>query len=121
MNLFDIVNLKNELQELEQQTNDANFWQNLELSSSVTKQINQLKTKIETYEKISKDLNDIVEMNELVEQEQEETLEDELIKSIKKIENEIDKLEINTLLTGKYEKNNAILTLHSRCRRNRGM
>ena len=51
-------------------------------------------------------------MNELVKMENEESLEDELISSIRKAEKEVESLEINTLLSGKYDKNNAILTLH---------
>ena len=51
-------------------------------------------------------------MNLLVEEEQEESLEEELMHSIKDIQKEIEKLEISTLLSGKYDSNSAILTIH---------
>ena len=54
-----------------------------------------------------------------LEQEKEESLEEELKKSIKQIEKEIEKLEIDTLLSGKYDINNAIITIHPGARRDR--
>ena len=112
MNLFDIANLRKKLKELEEQTNNAAFWLDSTNSSKVLKEINQLKSKIEEYQKIENNLNSVVEMNLLVEEEKEESLEEELINSIKELQKEIEKLEINTLLSGKYDSNSAILTIH---------
>lgn len=112
MNLFDISKLKDELSKLEERTNELGFWQNIDNSTKIVKQMNGLKAKIESYSKIENHLKDIIEMNDLVERENEESLEDELSKSIKQLQKEVDKLEIDTLLSGKYDVNNAILTLH---------
>ena len=118
MNLFDILNLKQELKELEDKTNEVDFWQDSKKSSKVLKQLNEIKSKIDFYKKIENDLADIIEMNNLVELEKEESLEEELKKSIKQVEKEIEKLEIDTLLSGKYDSNNAIVTIHPGARRN---
>ncbi len=112
MNLFDIADLKEKLKELEMQTNTEAFWSDSTNSSKVLKEINQLKSKIEGYQKIENNLNNVIEMNLLVEEEKEESLEEELTKSIKELQKEIEKLEINTLLSGKYDSNSAILTIH---------
>lgn len=112
MNLFDISKLKEELAVLEEKTNNVDFWQDSENSSKVLKKLNQLKSKIESYKKIEANLINVIEMNTLVEQEKEESLEEELKNSIKQVEKEIEKLEIDTLLSGKYDSNNAILTIH---------
>lgn len=119
MNLFDILNLTKQLQNLEKETNNADFWSNSENSALILKQINELKGKVENYKKINQKLLSIIEMNDLVAAEKEESLEEELQNSIKQIEKEIEKLEINTLLSGKYDQNNAILTLHPGARWNR--
>ena len=66
----------------------------------------------EDYKKTEQFLEDIIEMNELVSNENDESLEEELLKSIKELDKKIEKLEINTLLSGKYDMNNAIITLH---------
>ena len=112
MNLFDISNLKEELKQLEEKTNNTDFWQDSQNSSKILKQINQIKSKVESYKRIENNLNNVIEMNILVEQEKEESLEEELRTSIKQLEKEIEKLEIDTLLSGRYDSNNAILTIH---------
>ena len=112
MSLFDISNLTIELKKLENKTSEEYFWNDSTNSKEVLKEINEIKSKIEFYNKTMKNLEDIIDMNELVEQENEESLESELQKSIKQLENQVEKIEINTLLSNKYDKNNAILTLH---------
>lgn len=112
MNLFDISNLAKQLQQLENETNTESFWTDSQNSTKVLKEINQLKSKIESYKKVENNLNNIIEMNNLVEQEKEVSLEEELQKAMKQLEKEVEKVEINTLLSGKYDSNHAILTLH---------
>lgn len=112
MNLFDIANLKTKLAQLEEQTNDVNFWTDNVNSSKVLKEMNQLKRNIESFQKLEQNLGNLIEINELLEIEKEESLEEELQQSMKQIEKEMEKLEINTLFSGKYDSNNAILTLH---------
>lgn len=112
MSPFDISNLILKLKALEKKTNNPDFWNNNSSSAVTIKEINNLKSKIEGYNKTKTQLENIIEMNELVKEEKEESLEEELIKSIKLIENQIDKLEINTLLSEKYDLNNAIVTIH---------
>ena len=119
MNLFDILKLEKELEKLEEETNSAEFWSDSNNSTKVLKQINGLKSKIQKYRKVNEKLLDIIEMNTLLAEEKEESLEEELQKSIKQIEKEIEKLEIDTLLSGKYDVNNAIVTIHPGARRDR--
>lgn len=112
MSHFDITNLKNKLHELESKTNETNFWEDSKNSTKILKEINLIKGKIEGYKKVEANLQNIIEMNDLVFEEKEESLEEELLKSIKQLDKEVEKLEINTLLSGKYDINNAIITLH---------
>ena len=51
-------------------------------------------------------------MSELLQAEEDEELAKELLKSTYTLEKDIEKLEITTLLSGKYDNNNAILTIH---------
>ena len=88
------------------------FWNDADNSSKVLKQINQLKSKIENYQKIETELTNLLEMTELLQAEPEEEMAKEVLKSTANIEKEVEKLEITTLLSGKYDNNNAILTIH---------
>ena len=109
---FDVENKEKELKELESKTTENNFWNDTENSSKVLKQINNLKSKVERFKKINNELNNLLEMSELLQAEEDEELAKELLKSSYTLEKDIEKLEITTLLSGKYDNNNAILTIH---------
>lgn len=109
---FDISNLEVELDNLEKQTTDINFWNDSKNSSKVLKKITEIKNKVEKYKKINNELINLIELNELLTQEHDVELEKELEKGVSKIKSEIEKIEISTLLSGKYDINNAIVTIH---------
>ena len=109
---FDITNLKLQLSTLEEQTTKQDFWEDSKNSSIVLKQINSLKSKIENYTKMDTELNNVIEMSELLSVDPDEELAKEVLKTTTSLEKEIEKLEITTLLSGKYDNNNAILTIH---------
>ena len=109
---FDITNLKEELSTLEKQTFDSTFWEDSKNSSRVLKRINEIKTKVEKYTFINNELNTLIELVDLLKQDSDVDIESELQAGIKNLERDIEKLEISTLLSGKYDVNNAIVTLH---------
>lgn len=109
---FDIANLQVELKKLEAKTNTPNFWQNPENSTSVLFKIKGIQNKLDKYNKMETELSNIESLNDLLILEYDKQLANELIESTNNLEKEIDKLEIQTILSGKYDRNNAILTLH---------
>jgi peptide chain release factor 2 len=109
---FDVENKEKELKELESKTTENDFWNDTDNSSKVLKQINSLKSKVEGFKKLNNELNNLLEMSELLQVEEDEELAKELLKSTYTLEKDIEKLEITTLLSGKYDNSNAILTIH---------
>lgn len=109
---FDVSKLSDELKKLESQTVEPNFWNDTKLSSKVLQEIKIIKNKKESYEKIKSELDNLMGMNELLQEESDDDMAEELIKSTASIEKEIDNLEITTLLSDKYDLNNAIVTIH---------
>lgn len=109
---FDISNLEKELKELEKETTKQEFWENQQNTSRVLKRITEIKNKIEGYKVTKNNLDNLTDLLELLKIEEDEQLEADLEKNILDLKNNIDKLEISTLLSGKYDINNAIITLH---------
>ena len=109
---FDVANKEKELAELEKQTTQNEFWSDAENSSKVLKKITSLKNKVNNFKKVKSELDNLIDMNELLQLEEDETLAKELLHNTFELEKEIDKLEITTLLSGKYDINNAIITIH---------
>src|SRR5699024_287777 len=104
---FDITNLENELANLENQTNKAEFWSDSKNSSIVLKRITELKNKVSQFKKVKTDLDNLIEIKILLLQESDADLEKELETGTNTLETELEKLETSTLLSGKYDINNA--------------
>ncbi len=112
MNLFDIAKLKLQLQELEKQTGEPGFWNDSQTSGKVLSEMKKIKTKYDTYMKHEAELNNLIEISQLLQAEYDETMAKEVIKGTKGLIKNIEKLEIATLFSGKYDNNNAIVTIH---------
>ena len=112
MNLFDIAKKEIELKELEKKTLEEDFWSDSANSTKVLSQIKKLKGKCTEYRNIENELNNLEELTELVNLEPDEEVAKDIIKNTKKMQKQLEKLEISTLLSGKYDSNNAIVTIH---------
>jgi len=72
-----------------------------------------LKTKVEFYEKLLSDLEDLKVLNELGIEEQDESVMPEVKNELERLRDSYNKLKLETLLSGPYDRNNAIMTLHA--------
>lgn len=109
---FDIASLKNKQQELQEQTNVSGFWDNIKDSTKVLTELKVVQNKINKYTVIQGTLKNLLDLNELLTLEEDLDLIKELLRDTSKLEKQLEELELETLLSGKYDKNNAILTLH---------
>ena len=107
-----VPKLKEELSVLEKQSLEPDFWNDQENSSKVFAKIKNLKRKIESFEKYNSELKNLLDMNDLLQMEYDKDLSNELINNTEKLEKALENLEIETLLSGKFDSNNAIITLH---------
>ena len=112
MNLFDIPKLENELTKLEKQTLEQGFWNDSKKSGKVLQDIKIIKNKKDKYTKLKLELLNLEEMNELLQIDEDESMAKELLQNTSSLEKDIENLEIETLLSGKYDINNAIVTIH---------
>ena len=113
--IYNSLNLKlqeEKLKKLEAKTLEEGFWNNSNESNLVLKQIKDIKSKLKLYSDLNTQILDLIDLNELLDMEYDEELEKQLIALTKSSEKNIEKFEIQTLLSGKYDKNNAIITLH---------
>ena len=112
MNLFDITSLERELSNLEKQTLDENFWSDSKNSTNILSKIKHLKSKCIEYKNILEEITNLEELTELVNLEPDEEVAKDILKNTKKVEKELEKFELATLLSGKYDNNNAIVNIH---------
>ena len=112
MILFDLPNIEKEIDELKEKTLAEDFWIDNKKSGEILTKMKRLEAKKEKHSKILKELQNLIEMNDLLLQQTDEELEKEVLIHTEQIAKQIEKLELETFFSGKYDKNNAILTIH---------
>ena len=109
---FDISGLETQVKELEKEVAKPNFWDNQENSSAVLTKMKRMKNKVENYRKLQTEIENLESLNELLLEEEDTELGKEVLKNTESLGEKIKQIELETLLSGKYDKNNAIITLH---------
>lgn len=111
-NALRIEELKETVASLEQLTFEPDFWSNQETSTKTLQKIKQSKDKIEKYEALAARLEDAIVMAEMAIEENDESMTDEILEDQKNIMKEEEQMRIEVLLSGEYDKNNAIISFH---------
>ena len=107
-----IDELKVTAEELDAQTLDPDFWSNQENSSKVLQKIKQTKDTIEGYESLKSRLEDAITLAEMAIEENDEAYVEEVQGELSAIAKEAEDKRIEILLSGEYDKNNAIVSFH---------
>ena len=90
---------------------ETKFWEDIKKAEEVTRESKRLKDKLGKYNILVSRVSDIEILFEIMDEEDTESA-DEIISEIKEVEKEVNDYKIQMLLSGDYDKNNAILTLH---------
>ncbi len=101
------------MDELEQKAAEPSFWEDMENSQKVLQRTKALKTKVEKFKSLTGRWEDLITLSELGLEEKDESVIPEVGEGLEALRADFEKLRIETLLVGKYDKNNAILTLHA--------
>lgn len=89
------------------------FWDNAEASGIAMKELKNLKDDIDVYEKLETQAEEIQILIEMGYEENDESIIPDIQESLDEFIKEYDRMKIKTLLSGEYDKDNAILTLHA--------
>ncbi|MBO5415260.1 MAG: peptide chain release factor 2 [Clostridia bacterium] len=99
-------------EELDKQTLDPDFWSNQENSSKILQRIKQTKDTIEDYDKLCARLEDAITLAEMAIEENDESYVEEVQSELDEIIRLEETKRIEILLSGEYDKNNAIVSFH---------
>ena len=90
----------------------SNFWNDIDKAQEITQKSKRLKDKISKIEGLEKSLEDVEVLKDMIEQDDMDSIK-EIISEIKSIERQVEEFKIEILLSGEYDRNDAILTLHT--------
>lgn len=99
MNLFDLAKIATRIEELENITMQDGFWNDTKTSSVVLQEIKSLKNKYTKFNNINDELKNLEDLNQLLLVEEDNELAKELLKNTKTLQENVEKLEIETLLS----------------------
>ncbi len=113
MNLFDLAGLRDEKAQLEEQMAAPEFWNDIESANKVNQRMKVVSNKIDKYAKLMTRASDIETLIEMADEEEDESMIEEIASEYREFEQAVEALKLETLLKGPYDSSNAVLSLHA--------
>ena len=110
---LNIESARKELSELQIETEQEGFWNDVERSQRIAQKIKRLENKIKKYDHLVSDWEDTLTLCEMAQEEDDASQLDEVAQGCETLELEVSERRLAALLTGEYDANNAILTFHA--------
>ncbi len=110
---LDIDGAKESIAKLEKETLEPDFYNDIKNSQKVLQKIKEFTNKIDRYKSLHTDWEDMSTLVELAIAEDDESLLEEIQTGFNALSENIENMKLETLLSGPYDKSNAIITLHA--------
>ncbi|MBC3060537.1 MULTISPECIES: peptide chain release factor 2 [Staphylococcus] len=109
---LDLENKETNIQEYEEMMTEPDFWDNQNKAQDVIDKNNALKSIVNGYYELNHKLEDMDATWELLQEEYDDEIKEDLEQDIVTFREQIDQFELQLLLDGPHDANNAILELH---------
>ncbi len=110
---FDLANKEDRIEELEKTMEAPDFWDDMEKATKISQDLKYLKDTVERFNNLKAERDELLEMIDIYDAEGDLSELPEFEKSFKEFEEDFNNLKTETLLSGEYDSENAILTLHA--------
>lgn len=110
---LDLQNKEERIIELERTMEAPGFWDDMDKAQKYMKELKNLKDPIETYNNLKSLYDDILVLIEMGEESEDAEIAEEAKSSMDEFASKVDEVKIKTLLSGEYDKYNAILKLNA--------
>ena len=108
-----IDNLTVKISELENRTQEPDFWNNVEKAQKLQTDLRRMQQRVENYNALVAEMEDLLALCELANEEEDLNALPELQEGVATFKADFEKMRLETLLTGPYDKNNCIISLHA--------
>ena len=110
---LNVEGLRNELERLHAMQEAPGFWDDPEKSQKIVVQTRQAENKVERYEKMLATWDDLMTICEMAAEEDDDSMLEELKEGFETLTKDMEACRLETLLTGKYDKNNAMMSFQA--------
>jgi peptide chain release factor 2 len=111
--VFDLASKKNQINRLEEESLNPDFWSDNRKAQAQMQQLNALREEVTTWENLAAQINDLHGLAQLLEEEPDEEMQAEVAQSLPPLNEQIEKLEFALMLNGEHDEGNAILSIHA--------
>lgn len=110
---FDLDSLRTRSKEIEKLSFEEDFWNDVEKAQKLMQEASGVNNKVKEYDDLINEVDDLETMIELVLEEDEFEEYEDIKKSLEDLYKKADDFKLSTLLSGEFDENNAILSIHS--------
>ncbi|MFQ9193958.1 MAG: peptide chain release factor 2 [Candidatus Gastranaerophilaceae bacterium] len=110
---FDLDNKQMRIEELSRKMEESDFWDDPQKASHQTRELNGLKDTVHHFKELQECFDDAKTLLEMGNETEDESLIPEVKEAVDNFISRYEELRITTLLSGEYDKDDAILTLHA--------
>ena len=110
---LNLTALREEAAALEQESAKPGFWDDMAAGQKILQKIRHNQNICERYVKLHSEYDDLFTMIEIANEENDDSLVEDITASAEKVKAELESQKLTTLLSGEYDSKNAILTFHA--------
>lgn len=110
--LFDLENKETNIQEYEEMMTEPDFWDDQNKAQEAIDKNNALKSVVNGYHELEEEVEDMTATWELLQEELDDDVKSDLEQNVLDFKEKVDQFELQLLLDGPHDANNAILELH---------
>lgn len=110
--IFDFAQMTDDLEELEAQMGQPNFWSNTRSAAVVSRRKSTIERELQQWREIESKMGDLGALLELAHESRDPGLESELVEELNQLEPRLATLRLELLLSGELDPSNAILAIH---------
>ena len=110
---FDLARKNEQIEYLENKIQAPGFWDDPAEAQKVMQELTGLKDSVETFQRMSRRHEDVYTLWQLGMDEQDDSVYNDVYEGLKSLRIELEHMELSLLLSGEYDANNAIITLHA--------
>jgi peptide chain release factor 2 len=111
--VFDIAGREKEIEKLEKESAAPDFWDDQTKAQAEMRRLSKLRDEVTLWRDLSRWVTDALDLVTLAESEEDESITNELLAEVEVIEAKLEKLEFQLRLSGKHDRDDALLSIHA--------
>ena len=111
--VFDVAGREKEIEQLDKESASPDFWNDQVRAQAQMRRLSQLRDEVTTWRDLSRRVTDALDLIDLAELEEDESMTSELLAEVETIEAIVERLEFQLRLSGKHDRDDALLSIHA--------